>query len=270
MPLRIPHAGTAGSRIVRTRPLAWELQAFWSLAGAGGGVPDLAGTLPLALAGGAAWSAAAGGAGLVANAAGAGAFAVVPAAVQTSLATPISVAVAFRFLANPSSNASPIFGIYGDNSTSARLAAFETNNPPSIQMGYAGGSFTTSFAAAVGVDYVASGSVVSGSQLAYVNGRPQGSASLVTNPGWGASSRLIAGPVHAFFAARVPNVLIYWGGWWARTLLPVEHAAIGAHPGAIFGLLGPIAPAMVRPPPPATAAGVRRTLSDRPGSRGVA
>ena len=206
--------------------------------------------------------------GLLCDGNGEGAAGTIPAALQ--LGPPLSVAIGFRFVANPSAAGTPLGGLYLDNGTNNRILAIESNTPATIQAGYAGTAFfSPAMAATVGVDYVVSASIANGAQAMSINGASRYAAANAIGTTWSPTSRLVIGANHPFFATRNPNVIVYWLAWWGRALAAAEHAAIGASINAIWPIM---APGPLRSPASLVAAGVyaRRGLSGRAGSRGAA
>lgn len=153
---------------------------------------------------------------------------------------PCTIAVAMQPFGLPAGNCSYFGTTYTTASTSpfygVTIGSASATLTPKLFYNSSGGptSIASSAAMTAGQDAVVSASLQPNSQSLYLGGQPVGT-SVATGSILYSSSLLAFGAVTSF--ARNPNALFYWGALWNRTLSAAEHAAIGASPAAIFGLL---------------------------------
>ena len=112
-----------------------------------------------------------------------------------------------------------------------------------IELVYGGTNVLGSIAWTVGIDFVASASLVTGAQVFYINGISRATATTSFAAVWGSTSSIALGAAQSFFAARNPNVILYWGAWWNTYQSAAWHEALGASVRSICSLWAPITPA---------------------------
>jgi hypothetical protein len=184
---------------------------------------------------------------------------------------PLSIACGWRWLTLPSSINTPLCDIW--SAATGRVIGMEATGSGSTVtlLFYSNGNAVTlSSSLALATDYVCSGSVTTtGSQRGYINGVI--SSTLITAGGTPSYSSPSISVGNTHFSGRNCGALISWFGVWNRVLSADEHAAIGAGPSAIFGrVFGTPRSYFLMRPSAVTTTLVRRTLSDRAGSRGAA
>jgi len=136
-----------------------------------------------------------------------------------------------------------IFGAHTTNTAVAPFAAITLFTQSNTQVGFgfakgSTGNFPATYATITqGLDYVFGLTVTPTTYAFYVNGSLLFSGSgTFASPTWTANALLfLAGGT--YFSAGSAAAPVYWGGLWDRALTASEHAAIGASPASIFGMI---------------------------------
>jgi len=240
---RWPQKPPVGTAIDGSHGLAQGLVFLAALWDYGGGTAyDAVTGLALPIAG-AAWGAGVT-SGLSCTSTTARAQAACPASLQ--LPGPATIAVAYRYLADPGTTNTIYFGTsYTSTNTSPysslQLGWHNTTDKAPALFYNSGGAFqqlngTTAHVA--GQDYVASASVQGGLQVLYLNGVPTGPTGGFAGPiAYGPAPQLAVGANTAY--GRNPNALFYWAALWNRALSAEEHARLGGEINAVWRLFAP-------------------------------
>ena len=241
---RWPQKPPVGVPIDPTSIFGGNLVAFYPLTQGNGTPNDIVTHLAPALTTGASWSNATM-PGLLCSGNGAGAAAIIPTPYQYPL--PATIAVAGRLLGQANFSATTAFGVLQTNSTSARNWSIDitgvSGTSSDIELVYGGTNTLGSTAWTVGIDFVASASLVSGAQAFYINGLQKGTSATSFSATWGSTSSIALGAAQSFFSARNPNVMLYWAVWWNAYQSAAWHAALGASVRSICSLWAPLTPA---------------------------
>ena len=256
-----------GSSIDWSQPLAQGLMGFYALnEGAGLNLYDASRVGPALLGSGFGatnpWASGGAGAALNCTVTSACATAIVPAALRGGGA--MSLAAGVRPNSTWSGGAQ-VVSIMQTNGSAGRILSIESSSLNYVMSSYNGTTNTANVGIAKNADSVVSCSASGLTESLYLNGSLAASGTAAFSPAWGTTSLLTVGPAPYF--SRNLNGIIYWAAWWGRVLTDQEHASLAANPWQLFGT--PRSYFLFRASGAALTI-VRRTLSDRAGSRGVA
>lgn len=229
-----------GALVDWTNPLARGLFLALPLADGAGAPWDVAARLSYALEGGASWEATPSGRGLSCAATGAGAYAILPPALQFT-SYPVTIACGFAYGGGtPTANAN-IFGLLNTASGSGAINNARISWDPSgstvgwlaPNLGINGGS---GYPPPVGVEVaygltLTPGGSPSPTAAFYVDGVPRPTVPIGVGgaPSWTATGNVSIGNIPGL-SARSAAGIVTWGFVWSRALTADEHARLAAAP----------------------------------------